>query len=168
MKKLLFLILIIITIFFSFFFNKKNTKNRQFVEKYFNEDFSKFRNKTITIRGYENQDNVIIFIYENDNNSGFIRIIAKKEGNIILKQDVINQRNNCDLDTNYKNDFLIKHFLEYEINFINIDSNDNVFVKTTFFEGKPDLIRFSDKKYITEEYKKNWINITENWYEFKK
>lgn len=160
----------ILTIFFSTLFcckENNNKRNKEFVEKYKKNDFSIFKEKIIFVRGF-NQGNPIIYIYDESHNKrckGFISYCYSREVDSILEIKPFFFSDSCDINFERFPKKTIKEFLKYDINCIEVDSNDNVFVKVMFFEGPANLIRFSNKKYITNKYKKEWKNINGSWYE---
>lgn len=97
----------------------------KFIEAYNNEDFSRLKNKSFTIRGYDNQGRLNIFIFDDANKCGFVRVFADKKMNI-TKQEPILQSENCTVDTPKSNYNLVKDFLAYKVGYLHVDSAENI------------------------------------------
>ncbi|MBP6456004.1 MAG: hypothetical protein KA275_04670 [Chitinophagaceae bacterium] len=138
--------------------------NLNFVEKYGNEDFSIFKNFKYSVRSKNRKDNLIIMVFRNINSCGFICINLNNSDSIIEKKFVC-QKKICDCDTNYLILKDLYKFINYDIFYLEVDSTDNVFVKTNLIEGKPNLVRINNNNFFLNSKDKKWNKIKNNWYE---
>jgi len=146
-------------------FSQRNS-NKDFVNKYFNENFENFKNKGVVIRGYDNERNPMLFISSDlekaSENGPYIVTIDSKTSTIkktschLMKDSINTDRNALDQ--------LAMEFLKYHVHLLKVDKAGNVYVSLRTNE-RPTLIRFSDEKYITETYKNDWEKIKDNWFE---
>jgi len=124
-----------------------NKANNQFVEKFGNNDFSCFANKSFVIRDFDNGDPIVfVYNYSTSTPCGFIKIIVSSKSKALREITAVEQKDSCKLEfnkTEYYN--LVLEFLKLNINMLYVDSDKNVFVKVTSFEGKPNLIRINSK-----------------------
>lgn len=145
--------------------------NMKFVVQYESENFDDFANRSFFVRDFDREGNPIVLVLDDRLNNqrpcglsiGFI--VDKKAKTIKdVKKSMIPDSCNIDIKTSGE---LAVRFIEYDINRLAVDSNKNVRVIVKFKERDPDqLIRFSDLKYKTEEYK-DWQQVKGNWYEKK-
>lgn len=144
----------------------QDMSNENFIDKYGNENYSNFKNKSLFVRDFEN-GNPIIFIYDYSKEKkpcGFISMTISSKTKELIKVKEVPQRDNCTLAFNKEEYYkLALKFLEYNINSLDVDTNLNVSVKIKFYEGLPNLIRYSDVKYISDT--DNIIKIKGNWYQ---
>lgn len=139
--------------------------NKGFVEKYENENFSSFKNRSFLIRNISRDGNMEIFVSVNiinaSKNGPYVVTVNKESGRIVETSTHLMSDTSELVKEEIHN--LIPIFLKYKIYSLLVDSNDNVFIRLREIDN-PDLIRFSDKKYKTKEYN-GWKNIKGNWYE---
>ena len=158
--------MIILSFFFQSCFTSKNNSEIAFANKYFDEDFSDFKNSDFVIRGLDNDGNYIVLKFDAAP-CGFLGIILDKDSLSLLSIEPIYQSNYyCSIDTSYSNYLLAKKFINYNIQAIEVDNNNNVYVKTKFYEGRPNLVRFSDRKFVKDIDTSKWDCIRGNWYLF--
>jgi hypothetical protein len=139
--------------------------NKRFVEKHYNDNFNAFINTGFLIRSEDGEGNLIIFIstdLKNALNKGPYVVTVEKETGVIKKTSthLMSDSNDFNREALHK---LLPLFLTYKIYSIAVDSNQNVYVRVMKAD-KPTLVRFSNKKYITEQYK-DWKRVKGNWYE---
>lgn len=161
----------LLTIFFLQLFtlscNSSMDKNKDFVDKYNNENFNDFINTAIHFRSSDNQGGLIIFANDNkqpDLNNGVYIITIDKEKETIKKTDCTLLKDSSIIDKRRLENLALK-FLKYPINFLSVDKHSNVLINLKANE-RPNLIRFADIKYKTNEYK-DWVLIKDNWYQMK-
>lgn len=171
-KNMLFLILAV-----SLFNNSCNNDererhklNEEFISNYANENFSQFKNRSFFVRGFDN-GNPIVFVYDDrpnhtDAGSGclFYSVVIDKKNLQIVRSSRDALADSCMVDEPLSKQLALK-FIGYNIPYLEVDSNNNVFIRTYFNERPADLIRFSDPRFIAEKYKKNWKVKCGNWYE---
>jgi hypothetical protein len=144
----------------------QDTSDISFLEKHGNDNYDIFKNKSLFIRGYD-KENPIIFIYDYSQTQkpcGFVKLIISSKTKELKEITAVPQTDNCVLyfnrDEYYK---LASIFLGHNINYLAVDQNLNVSVKTNFHEGLPNLIRYSDLKYISNT--NNFTKIKDSWYQ---
>lgn len=140
--------------------------NAEFVNKYENENFDAFVNTGFLIRS-NREGSLVIYIstdFKNAANKGPYVVTVEKETGVIKKTstDLISDSVSFDKEAMHK---LLPEFLKYKVYSLSVDENRNVYVRLREAD-KPTLIRFSDMKYKTEQYK-DWEQIKSNWYENK-
>lgn len=157
-----------------FCFNSCISPNRDvaqdFIKKYGDSDFNEFKNYSVFVRSYEERGKNVCVMVMHDNDTGYCTlhlafIIQKSTLNIIETKINETENQQCKLDTVVARKLAIE-LLKMKIHAIGIDSNDNVFVNVKFNEEQTaELIKFSDEKFITGTYKKNYRPVGGNWYE---
>lgn len=140
--------------------NLENNQNAEFLEKFKNEDFSKYQGNSFFVRGFD-KGNPIVFVYSNECKQPLV-ITANRQTNTVLKTSRHLQTDTCSIDTSQK-EALALSFLKYNINYLEVDKNLDVFISIIFEEGPPKLARFSK----SVNTKGNWQKIVDNWYELK-
>jgi hypothetical protein len=140
--------------------------NENFVELYNTENFDKFRLTSFFVRGHNSQGERIIFAYDEEvppvKNNGAYLIEYNIERKIITSTSCRLMKDSSIVDVK-KLDSLVGKFVEYQINYLQVDSNNNVFVNVSSNE-EPNLVRFSDLKYKSVKYDK-WRQLSLNWFE---
>lgn len=150
--------------------NSQEKTNKAFIEKYGNENFYDFINRSFFVRGFDEDGDPIILVYDETQKRrpcdlAFGVTVNNKTNTVKnIKKSFI--PDSCKIDEKKSCDLALK-FNEYNINRLSVDSNKNVFISVMAGENASRLVRFSDAKYITAEYKKNWKQIKGNWYEKK-
>lgn len=148
-------------------FNSKGNGNKEFVEKYENENFGAFINKSFFVRGGDEDGDPIILVYDLTKKARpcdlFLGITVNNKTRTIKKINKSMLPDSCNIDEKTSCDLALK-FNDYNINRLKVDENKNVYVSVIFKEGADYLIRFSDMKYKTEQYK-DWKQVKGNWYE---
>lgn len=151
-------------------FSKRHVKNGKFLSEYGNGHFEIFKNYSVFVREWNRGQGPTIMIVNHRIDSG----VCSLPFTLILDQDGVNVKDikgnwmdtsaSCNIDTL----LMIKLAVELsgmKASYINVDSNGNVFVQTIYGESTPNLVKFSDSKYITDEYKNNWKARPNGWYE---
>ena len=136
----------------------------QFIKKYNHEDFSKFKNIGLAIRSY-GRDGITIYISDELDNG-----LRKYPYMIIFYEDEKSIKNtscrlvkdSCAFDT-VKLNTLALNFLKYDIGALAVDKDKNVFI-TIGSSERFNVVRFSDKKFIKDEYKEDWHQVDDNWF----
>ncbi|MCT2408268.1 hypothetical protein NZD88_12010 [Chryseobacterium antibioticum] len=148
--------LFILTLFLLFSCNKQeNNTIQDFVEKYKNEDFSKFDNLYIGIR----QSNTFetIYIISKSNFPPYFITQNNVNNKISINRNLLTKLNKKD----YLNESQIQHYLDlfkkYNISSISVDENHNVYINIK--ENSVTLLRVNN---INVE--KNYKKIDEKWY----
>lgn len=148
-------------------FSQRNS-NKNFINKYLNENFDNFKNKGVVIRGYDEERNPMLFIssdLENASENGPYIVIIDGKTSTIKKASCHLMKDSISINRNSLNQLAIE-FLKYRVRLLRVDKAGNVYVSLQSNE-RPTLIRFSDEKYITELYREGWKRIKDNWYEIK-
>jgi hypothetical protein len=140
---------------------------QKFVKKYRDEDFSKFKNIGLAIRSYGRNG---ITIYISDELDKGLRkypymITFYGDAESVKNTSCRSVKDSCAFDT-VKLNRLALNFLKYDISKLMVDEDNNVFIGIGSSE-RMNLVRFSDKKFIEAEYKKDWQQVNDYWY-FKK
>lgn len=156
--------------------NGKDTKrqklNSDFIAKYGSENFTSFIGHTIWLRSLDRERNQIFLFNSNNQDTGncslpYRVIVSSKSGQMKeANRSWADSFGRCPIDTNIAVEYALK-LHKMQIAYLKVDSNKNVIVQTLYGEGTPDLIRFSDPKFITEEFRKRWRPKGNNWYERK-
>lgn len=159
-------IILLICLFIS---SCKQADNLAFVNQYGREDFSAFRNTTFFVRGYDSQRNIILFAsddFENTHRNGLVIMNVDPTTFAVNQFDfkLIRHRDSSEVDQQ-KLRHLARRFMNFPIWRLDVDRNDNVFVRLQE-EDKPALARFSDAKYLTTagKFQSNWKQLKGNWY----
>ncbi|MBC8046516.1 MAG: hypothetical protein H7Y00_06950 [Fimbriimonadaceae bacterium] len=161
-------ILIVVSLFiYQLFATGCTSEKEKFVRKFSEYDFNKFARKSFFVRDFEGRNNPIIFVYK-DNCNGFQRVIIDSKLDSIKLTDFPGAKTDLDCwnDSLYSNELAIQ-FVKLDINAMSVDSNLNAYFNVLYNEQFPHLIKFSDKKFITGEYKTKWEQITGNWYKLR-
>lgn len=148
--------LFILTFFLLVSCNKQeNNIIQNFIEKYKNEDFSKFDNLYIGIR----QSNTFetIYIISKSNFPPYFITQNNVNNKISINRNLLTKLNKKD----YLNESQIQHYLylfkKYHISSISVDENHNVYINIK--ENSATLLRVNN---INVE--KNYKKIYEKWY----
>ncbi|MBP6456789.1 MAG: hypothetical protein KA275_08675 [Chitinophagaceae bacterium] len=144
--------------------NTAEDKISKFIDKSKEIDFIKLKNKSFSRRGNDFNGNNILFVFKDGNDCGFIRFLLRKKTNEIISKENVYQKFNCYIDSTFVKIEDVKSFITLGISHLSIDSNLNSYVKFSFEEGSPDLIKVEDKKLLQEIKNKKWINIKDNWF----
>ena len=145
--------------------------NNLFIEKYGNNNFEIFKNKSLFIRSlYEGNPVIYVFDYSythgqpiNTEQCGFVSVIISKKDNSLISSSFVPQSDNCKMTYEQEEYYkLTIEFLQFDINSLAVDKDNNVFVKTTFYDGLPDLIRVNNQESIKDF--DNLVLIKDNWY----
>jgi hypothetical protein len=143
----------------------RQSYNRDFVAKFGDEEFDDFINYAVYFRGRDYDGGRIVFISSPNGAEGckapFIVTLNAKTAKVQSTSRHL-LKDTCQIDES-KMVRLVLKFTEYKVAFLKVDSNKNVYVNVTQAE-RPTLVRFSDFKYVTADYKK-WKHIQGNWYE---
>ena len=140
--------------------------NLAFVKKNDKYNWDLFSNTAISTRGTDANDNPVYFVspdLRNASKSGpYIVTLSKKTGEVL--------KTSCHLmsdSTNFnksKMNALVLSFVKIEIQTLKVDESGNVFININNPE-RPNLVKFSDLKYKTGQYEKDWKNVKGLWYE---
>jgi len=143
--------------------------HKVFVEKYGDENFDEFVNRSFFIRTSDREGNPIIYVFDETEQqapcSMYFGVIVDRETRTVKSTIDDHLPDSCNINKEASAELAVK-FSTYGINRLTVDSNMNVFVMVKFKEGPEDLVRFSDMKYKTEAYK-DWKQVKGNWYEKK-
>jgi|GEM_PF-1806196 len=143
----------------------KSYYNNKFIEKYGNENFDEYKDFSIFIRGANKDGDPVVYLVDMcHKNSLFIVVLNSNTGEVKssryhLTQDSSVIKRNMSIS-------LVEKFWNYRIYALYVDSVYNVKINV-IENAEPNLIRFSDKKYIKDEYLNGWRKIKDNWYEKK-
>jgi hypothetical protein len=141
--------------------------NKEFVEKHEDENFDTFTNRSFLIRSADREGNLQIFVATDKKNAfdngPYVVTVEKKTG-AIKKASTHLMSDTSSLDREQIHG-LIPIFLEYKVYSLSVDTDQNVYVRLKEAD-RPTLIRFSDMKHKTKEYK-DWKQVKGNWYEKK-
>jgi len=149
----------------------RDKSNNLFIEKYGNNNFDIFKNKSFLVRSfYEGNPVIYVFDYsyahgqsKNSEQCGFVRVIISKKNNSLVSSSFVPQKDNCTMSYNQEEYYkLTTEFLQFDINSLSVDKDNNVFVKTTFYEGLPDLIQVNNQDSIKDF--DQLVLIKDNWY----
>lgn len=146
--------------------NIQQRANRTFVELYEYEDFSVFKDFYVWIRSCDNNKSCFVVIcpnYSGECKDGSYVVEIDKESKEILDFNYRYLEDSINFDKK-RYDNLAKKFISYNVNSINVDSNNNVYIKV-FHTTVPTLIRFSEKQFISFNRNEKWRKITGLWYE---
>lgn len=170
MKQIIFLA-IVLCFSFQGCSQNRDKMNTSFIENHGNGNFEKFKNKSLMIRSSDRKE-IVVFVFDysyahgnskNTEECGFVRIIVSKLNNQLISSSFIPQSDTCSMTYNEAEYFkLSTEFLQLQINSLSVDGDNNVFVKTTFYEGLPDLLRVNNKESIIDF--DQLVLIKENWY----
>jgi len=151
-------------------FSKRHVKNEKFLSDYGNGHFEIFKNYSVFVPEWNRGQGPTIMIVNHKIDSGVCRfpftLILDKDGVNVkdIKGDTMDTSRSCNIDT----PLMIKLAVEFsgmKVSYITVDSNDNIFIQTIYGESAPNLVKFSDSKYVTDEYKNNWMARPNGWYE---
>ena len=148
--------------------NSLSDTNSEFVKKFVNENFDKFKNTSMFIRSGDREGGLIIFTYDDKiqpdlNNGAYIVTVDYKQKK--NKSTSCHLMNDSTIMDRQKLEKLALKFIEYSIDYLGVDSVNNVSICLRM-NTRPDLVHFSDLKYKTDKYKK-WKQVKDNWYENK-
>lgn len=157
-------------------FGCKNTEtnrhsvNEKFITEHGNYQFNNFKNYVVFVREWDRNHDPAIMIIDSRVDTGDcslpFTIIVNHENNNVkkIKGNWADSTGKCGVDTN-RMIKLATALSALHAAYVRVDSNDNVFVQTIYGEGAPDLVKFSDPKYITDEYRKKWKEKGNGWHE---
>lgn len=135
---------------------------KEFILKYGDSNFDFFKNTSIHIRGFDGNGNpIILFNYDNDGCEAPFIVKIDVNGLPIGLDDKLTKRN-CISDTLRVLD-QVKEYLKYNVCLLSVDDNGTVKVNVDEI-STPDLIRVTDRSYLTKYQRENWQNIKGNWY----
>jgi hypothetical protein len=164
MKKSLYTLFFLYLFFGGCNFDNYRYSCLQFIKKHNHEDFSKFKNIGLAIRSY-GRDGITIYISD-DLDKGVRKypymIIFHGKGKGIKNTSCNSSKDSCTFDT-VKLNRLASDFLSYEISKLAVDDDNNVFIGVGSGE-RFNLVRFSDQKFVKDEYKTEWWQVVDNWY----
>lgn len=145
--------------------NEVKSYNIEFIKKHGTETFGDFINTGIAVRNFDANGNIILFIgdLQNTNINGPYIVKIDTIRDIIIETSCKLLKDSSLVDKEKFNDLALK-FMSYDINYLKVDTNNNVFINVMYNE-RPSLIRFSNLKYKTGIYKEDWKLISSNWYE---
>jgi hypothetical protein len=143
--------------------------NKNFIEKYGYDNFDIFKNKSFLVRSFY-KGNPVIYIFDYTKEAepcGFISMNISSKTKELLEINEVPQKDTCILTFNKEEYYkLALKFLEYNITFLRVDNALNVSVATKFSEGREDIIRYTDLKYMSDTNKFIKIEkIKDNWYQ---
>ncbi|MEA5258982.1 hypothetical protein VB264_14395 [Arcicella aquatica] len=141
--------------------NDEKNPNDNFLKKFKNDDFTKFSGNSFFVRGFD-KGNPIVFVYSDECKHPLV-ITVNSQTNTILKTSKHLQIDTCNINTTQK-EMLTLSFLKYNINYLEVDKNLDVFINVMFEENPPQLARITNP----EKIKGNWKKIIDNWYELRK
>jgi len=141
----------------------KYREERSFVKNYGNESFSEFRNFSLTLRGVDNSGNKIVLVYDTLD-CGFLRVLVDKNSLDTISTAFIKTKENCMTNMADFDLSVIRKFLNFHINYLRVDSTNNVFVKVQNSEGTPNLMQVNDTTLLSNIDMSNWEIIQDNWY----
>ena len=131
-------------------FDDNDSANKKFVEKYGNEVFDDFINKSFFVRGNDENKDPIILIYDYSffkKPCGFAVFTVNNKNQTVKKTSKTLYNDSCEINIDEKTTNQTLQFIKYDINYLEVDANKNVSIKVIFKgEGQADLIRFSDLK----------------------
>ena len=136
----------------------------KFANKYRNEDFTQFTNIGLAIRCYC-KEGITIYISDklDSKERRYPYMVIFNEGEESIKKTTCTMlKDSCAFDT-IKLNKLALIFLKYHVEKLSVDKDNNVFIGIGSSEGA-NLVRFSDNKYVKDEYKKDWYSLDDNWY----
>lgn len=141
----------------------QNTKNeKEFILKYGNSNFDLFKSTSIHLRGFDrNGKPIILYEYNKDACQAPFIVKIDVNGVPIGLDDKLMQRE-CKPNV-IKALNQIKEYLKYNICFLSVDENGTVKINVDEI-STPDLIRVTDRSFLTEYQRNNWRNIKNNWY----
>lgn len=146
--------------------NNLNSQNSKFIEIYENENFDSFVNKGILIRNFDKDNDPVIYVctdLQNAFNNGPYIVVIDRKTERIKSSSTNLMSDSSNLDKLAMNKLALK-FLKYKIRLLKVDRFKNVFINI-FKSEEPTLVRFSNLKYKTGQYKTGWIKINKYWYE---
>lgn len=157
-------LLLLLGLFQSCSFHKKATPNEDFIRKYGTDNFEAFKNKSFFVRGFD-EGNPIVFINDyaaTQKPCGFVSMTIAAQTKELLTVKQIPKHDSCVLAF----DKAVYHklalaFLAYNINYLSVDEDLNVFIKVLFEESPPDLVRFDKLNNISDT---KFRQIKDNWY----
>lgn len=147
---------------------RRQELNNEFITKYGETSFNEFKGRSFLVRGFD-KGNPIVFVYDNltKNTTGgclFYGVTIDKKNLQVIKTSRNALADSCIVDETLCKKLALK-FIVYDVAYLQVDSNGNVFVRTHYNERPADLIRFVNPKFITDKYRKNWKQRDHNWYE---
>lgn len=147
--------------------NENRYRSLQFIKKYKQEDFSKFKNIGLTIRSY-GRDGITLYISDELNlerRKYPYMIIFDEDEKSIKKTSCRLIKDSCAFDTTKLNSLAL-NFLRYDIGALAVDNDKNVFI-TVGSSERFNIVRLSNKKFVKDEYREDWHQVDNNWF-FKK
>lgn len=155
---------LIVILFFNSCSHEKSEET--FIQKFGNENFNSFVNYSLFVRGFDEDRDPIVLVYDNTKK---IRPCDMSYGVIINRKTKsiksVNRSylpDSCGINEMVSKELAVK-FLKYNINYLRVDSAMNIFVDVVFKEGPPILARFSDANNIPLKYQ-SWKHLEGNWY----
>lgn len=146
----------------------KENKLVTFYEKYKDSSFTEFTGLSFSKRGFDNQNNTIVLVYNNNNKNkvscrASYRVIAHPtERKVVEVNSYYANVGSCHVDSTLATELAVK-FLTYNISFLSVDSLNTVTFSIGQKEGPPNLIKF-DKASNPNKFVKGWKHLGNNWY----
>jgi hypothetical protein len=140
--------------------------NKAFIEKYEKENFDAFINTSVFVRSKDKDGDIMVFVgdLEKEECGAPFIVTVYQESKKVKSTSRHLLKDTCEVDEERMIKLALK-YREYGIGFLKVYENRNAFFNVVEAE-RPTLIRFSDMKYKTEEYK-DWKQVKGNWYEKK-
>ncbi len=139
---------------------------RKFVEEHGNEEFSDFKGYSTYLRSFARGDVIFVFHKISDRTCPAFFLTVDYKTERIKNYNLIN----FDDQDSYSPDTLLAtkmalRLYSLKLYALSVDSNSNVFIKTYFEEGPPQLARYTHPKFIRHKHGEKWREIRNGWYE---
>jgi hypothetical protein len=165
MRKLIVIIFTLLTLYFitDWYFKSKRLTGEKFANKYHSTDFDIFRNKAFTLRGYDNDNPVILFynLSDSDSNNSRVCKVNLDSNNIVSNQSALSDSHGLITSTD---SILILKFASFHFKSLSVDSKGTIKIWIAEHSECPKLVKFENLSDKTNEYA-DWIQLEDGWFE---
>ncbi len=143
-------------------FLNKNAPEIAFVHEHGKDDFSMFMNKSLTLRGYDDGNKIILI--SDTLCRGFLGLIIDRDNFTVLRVNPTTFGAGCVVTADTAKILLAQKFARYDINCLSVNKHNNAFFKVRFFEGRPNLLLLNDPTDTSDVKLKEWERLEGKWY----
>lgn len=164
MKKVLLVFFVLAALFSSC--NRTKCDCSDFLVENNSTDFEAFNKKTLIFRGYDINNQAIIYLFNDaiaDTCKQYIKLVIDTKSNCVTDIRSLGDSLKCEIDTvKYEN--LAISFFKMNISFLEVDSLNNVFISINDRDYDIQLIKTNDSSMMKKKYS-DWESIDEsNWF----
>lgn len=144
-------------------FLNKNAPEIAFVHEHGKDDFSMFMNKSLTLRGYDNDGNKIILVSDTLS-CGYLWFTVDRNNFAVLRVKPRTFGSGCIVTADSAKILLAQKFAKYSANYLYSNKYNNVFFRTNSLEGKANLLLLNNPTDTSEVKLKEWEQLEGKWY----